>query len=71
MTETLQQEERTDSTNDSATTEFKLLYNHKEERLFLNIYTGTTNYMLELNENERDALRESLDQPPRPIVERD
>jgi hypothetical protein len=70
MTENLQQEERTDSTDDT-TTEFKLLYNHKEDRLFLNVYTGTTNYMLELDENERDALRACLDQPPRPIVERD
>lgn len=71
MTQNLQQEERTDSDESTDPTDFELFFNHEANRLFLKIYTGTTYYMLELDENELTALRDCLEQPPRPIVERD
>jgi hypothetical protein len=71
MTQDLQQEERTDSTENTDSTEFDFFFNHDEGRLFLEIYTGTTHYMLELDENELTALRDRLDRAPIPIEERD
>jgi hypothetical protein len=71
MTQNLEQEERTDSEESTDPTDFELLFNHEAKRLFLKIYTGTTHYMLELDENERTTLRDCLEQSPRPIVERD
>lgn len=71
MTQNLHQEERTDSDENTNSTDFELLFNYEAKRLFLKIYTGTTHYMLELDENELTTLRDCLEQPPRSIVERD
>jgi hypothetical protein len=65
MTKNLHQEERTDST------EFDLFFNHDEGRLFLEIYTGTVHYMVELDENDLSRLQERLTHPPVPIERRD
>jgi hypothetical protein len=65
MTKNLHQEERTDSTA------FDLFFNHDEGRLFLEIYTGTVHYMVELDENDLSRLQERLTHPPVPIEHRD
>jgi hypothetical protein len=60
-----QSDKREVSTDDDDQTDFDFLEG-AEGRLFLQIHTTNVHYVVELNEEEVDELRERLDEPPTP-----
>jgi hypothetical protein len=63
MTETLEEE---NDTEQSDRKDFSLVRD-SEGRNFLGIYTGTTHYMVELDEHEIARLQRRLTKPPLPM----
>lgn len=63
MTETLEQEERTEQDDKPR---FSLVHDD-EERVFLGIFTGDTHYLVELEQHDIARLQKKLREPSIPM----